>query len=75
MVEPPITLDDRALAEFAQGSRGDLIGATDSGYDEAPKLYNGLIDKSITTPGRWQCGTKAGARAAGRTRAAFVRAR
>ena len=31
--------------ELAAALRGDLIVAGDPGYDEAPAVYNGMIDK------------------------------
>jgi FAD/FMN-containing dehydrogenase len=32
-------------SEFAEGFRGDLIAAGDDGYEQARKLYNGMIDR------------------------------
>ena len=37
--------DNQALAAFKQGFRGDLVGPADANYDDARKLYNGMIDK------------------------------
>jgi FAD/FMN-containing dehydrogenase len=37
--------DNEAFTALAQGFRGDLVGPTDAGYDDARKLYNGMIDK------------------------------
>lgn len=34
-----------ALAQFSQGIRGGVIGRDSPAYDEARKLYNGMIDK------------------------------
>ena len=36
---------DEAIAQFAQGLRGQLIGRNDPEYDNARKLYNAMIDK------------------------------
>src|SRR5690606_23963273 len=33
------------LSAFAARFRGELIKPTDAGYDEARKLYNGMVDK------------------------------
>ncbi len=38
-------LDDVALAEFRASLAGQLIQAGDTGYDEARKVYNGMIDR------------------------------
>ncbi len=38
-------LDEATVAEFGASLRGDLIRPEDEGYDEARKLYNGMIDK------------------------------
>jgi FAD/FMN-containing dehydrogenase len=35
----------QANAALAQGFRGNLVTPADAGYDEARKLYNGMIDK------------------------------
>ena len=37
--------DDQPFAAFAGDFRGDLIRPPDAGYDEARRLYNGMIDK------------------------------
>ena len=37
--------DNQALAALKQGFRGDLVSPADASYDEARKLYNGMIDK------------------------------
>lgn len=37
--------DDRAISTFKQGFRGDALESADAGYNEARKLYNGMIDK------------------------------
>jgi FAD/FMN-containing dehydrogenase len=39
------TLDDRAIQDFAARLRGELIQPGDAGYEQARKLYNGMIDK------------------------------
>ena len=38
-------LDEATVAEFKAGLRGDLIQPEDESYDEARKVYNGMIDK------------------------------
>src|SRR3712207_5558342 len=38
-------LDQAALAEFATRVRGQLIDRDDPTYDEAHRVYNGMIDK------------------------------
>jgi FAD binding domain/Berberine and berberine like len=38
-------LKDEAVASFAQSLRGPVIGRDHTDYDEARKLYNGMIDK------------------------------
>ncbi len=38
-------MNDEDIGRFAQGLRGEVIRATDPGYDEARKLYNAMIDK------------------------------
>jgi FAD/FMN-containing dehydrogenase len=38
-------MNDERITKFAAGLRGDVIGVGDAGYDEARKLYNGMIDK------------------------------
>ena len=38
-------LDPEAVTVFAQGIRGAVIQPGDAGYEEARKLYNGMIDK------------------------------
>ncbi len=37
--------DTQAFATFKASFRGDLLTPADAGYDEARKLYNGMIDK------------------------------
>ncbi len=37
--------DPKQVAAFAQTFRGELIGPSDAGYEDARKLYNGMIDK------------------------------
>jgi hypothetical protein len=39
------SLDEAIVEEFAAGFRGELISPEDDGYDEARKVYNGMIDK------------------------------
>ncbi len=34
-----------AIQQFGESLRGELILAGDAGYDEARKVYNGMIDK------------------------------
>ena len=38
-------MNDETIVRFAQGLRGSVIGRDDADYDEARKLYNGMIDK------------------------------
>jgi FAD/FMN-containing dehydrogenase len=38
-------MDSEAIATFAQSLRGALVGRDDDDYDEARKLFNGMIDK------------------------------
>jgi FAD/FMN-containing dehydrogenase len=38
-------LDEATVAEFRTALRGELIQPDDPGYDEARKVYNGMIDK------------------------------
>lgn len=38
-------MNSGAIAKFAQDIRGTLIGRDHADYDEARKLYNGMIDK------------------------------
>ena len=38
-------LDDGVVEAFAATFRGDLIGPADPGYDGAPLVWNGMIDK------------------------------
>jgi FAD/FMN-containing dehydrogenase len=38
-------LDEATVEQFKTGLRGDLIQLGDPGYDEARKVYNGMIDK------------------------------
>ncbi len=38
-------MNDEAIAKFAQGLRGPIIGRDHSEYEEARKLYNAMIDK------------------------------
>jgi FAD/FMN-containing dehydrogenase len=38
-------LDEMAIANFRNSLHGDLIQPGDAGYDEARKVYNGMIDK------------------------------
>ena len=38
-------MNDEAIAKFGQSLRGTLIGRDHPEYDEARKLYNGMIDK------------------------------
>jgi FAD/FMN-containing dehydrogenase len=43
--EVTVMLDEQAIGVLAQTFRGSLIQPGDAGYDEARKLYNGMIDK------------------------------
>ena len=38
-------MQNEDIANFAASLRGRVIGAADPDYDEARKLYNGMIDK------------------------------
>jgi FAD/FMN-containing dehydrogenase len=38
-------MNEEAVARLRQNLRGAVIGREDAGYDEARKLYNGMIDK------------------------------
>ena len=40
-----VSMDPTAVAAFKASLRGELIQPGDAGYDEARKLYNGMIDK------------------------------
>ena len=43
--EEEIILSDATIAEFKKSLRGELILRNDPRYEEARKLYNGMIDK------------------------------
>ena len=38
-------MEGETIAQFGASLRGALIGRDDADYDEARKLYNGMIDK------------------------------
>ena len=38
-------MNDEAIAKFAQGLRGALIGRSHPEYEEVRKIYNAMIDK------------------------------
>src|SRR3954471_14578949 len=38
-------LEEAAMEQFTASFRGELIRPDDDGYDEARKVYNGMIDK------------------------------
>src|SRR5262245_54869360 len=38
-------MHSESIAKFAESLRGEVIRTGDAGYDEARKLYNGMIDK------------------------------
>src|SRR5438552_1564000 len=40
-----IALDDSAIREFKSHLRGELIQPSDASYEEARRIYNGMIDK------------------------------
>ena len=41
----PAVLDERAVSTFKAGLRGKLFRPGDDGYDEARKVWNGMIDR------------------------------
>ena len=41
----PSAIDPRKIELFQRAMRGDLLRPGDSGYDDARKLFNGMIDK------------------------------
>jgi hypothetical protein len=43
-------LNTIAIDKFKAGLRSELIQRSDSRYEEAPRLYNGMIDKRPTQP-------------------------
>ena len=38
-------INQTAIQEYRAGLRGNLLEPTDKGYDDARKVYNGMIDK------------------------------
>ena len=44
-LQSPAGLHDTAVQDFASRLRGELIRPGDASYEEARKLYNGMIDK------------------------------
>ena len=40
-------LNDTTISAFKSSLRGELIQRSDPAYDEARKLYNGMIDNKI----------------------------
>ena len=38
-------LDDNSIKEFRESLRGGLLEPHDKGYDDARKVYNGMINK------------------------------
>ena len=38
-------MNDEDITKFAESLRGEVIRTGDASYDEARKLYNGMIDK------------------------------
>ena len=45
MTTTEVTLDAAATEAFLQGLRGRVLQPGDEGYDDARKLWNGLIDR------------------------------
>src|SRR5689334_22217301 len=41
----PVTLDEQAVATFRAQLRGELVRPGDADYDDARRVYNGMIDK------------------------------
>src|SRR3954447_12456480 len=39
------TVDRATLAQFTAGIRGEVFSAGSAGYEQARKLFNGLVDK------------------------------
>jgi FAD binding domain-containing protein/berberine-like enzyme len=44
-IRPEARIDADALQEFTSTFRGDVIGASDPGYDDARRVQNGMIDR------------------------------
>jgi FAD/FMN-containing dehydrogenase len=44
-LEGALRLDDQALAELKASIRGSVIGSEDGAYDDARKVWNGMIDR------------------------------
>jgi FAD/FMN-containing dehydrogenase len=45
MTEGPVALDEGAVDQFARAFRGELIQPEDPAYEQARRVWNGLIDK------------------------------
>ena len=43
-----LTLDEVAVQDFTANLRGEVLRATDEGYDETRKIHNGMIDRRPT---------------------------
>jgi hypothetical protein len=43
--EPEVALDENALADLRASFSGELIGPEDEAYEQARRVYNGMIDK------------------------------
>ena len=43
-----LTLDEMAVQDFRASLRGEVLRATDEGYDETRKIHNGMIDNRPT---------------------------
>jgi len=49
------TVDWASIRRFRDTLRGELLTPTDSGYDEAPRVWNWMIDKRPAIIARAVC--------------------